>query len=69
MNAIIELLNRLLAWLDRADKRRTQKELQRSRDALENNPHKWFSDKFGGVRNVQDRKGKPGKSDSDTDKS
>lgn len=69
MNAIIELINRLLAWLDRADKRRTQKKIQRSRDDLEANPSKWFGDHFGGVRNVQDREDQPSNTDSKPNKS
>lgn len=50
MNAVVELLNRLAAWLDAYRRRRRAAQAQAERDRLADDPRAWYRHHFGGVR-------------------
>jgi hypothetical protein len=54
LDALVELLNRLSAWLDAFWRRRKAVKAQAGRDALERDPSGWFRGHFdSGLRDTE----------------
>ena len=61
---MIELINRLLAFIEAFLRKKESKEAQHEVDELEANPNDWFNDHFGGVQS--DDAEKANKADTDS---